>query len=545
MGKVRRPRHEVQPESSHVLPSSAAPSFSAPLSRPDDGFRAPRGCSAPCAPFYPLGSFSTLWEEIPIVDTPDPRSLCHDPVPSPGLAPPVGGSQPGAGGPGGGRLRQLSSRGPAYRRLDNDHHPQPDRGGGSSRLQSWLGGVRACRVDVEHLRSDAYCDDGGPASAAGAAEPGRRSGQRDRCSRDVRSSPTSSDTDIDDCHCRRLRVQHVDLGLREDREAGAPHNEAGIRRSRVHPRIGGLGVEGLSTVAHRRALRPRLLILFGTAAFCLFSNTAAWADDSGGQYRTPSATGSVGAGGIQVGAGYGGSTATGAPSSDAATQGAGVLASTPGCGTTNVVLPPADQAVMGPGGPTPGVWEVPDCHGTGTWAAFWVPTGPAAAPQVSPAVLAQQARSELPLPAPAIEMAPPTDRDQLVNVSSWLWVDPAVWRSLSATATAGPLSATATAAPSEVVWQMGDGHTITCAGPGVPYDSSNPTATTYCSYTWPASSAGQPGGVYRVTATVYYQASWSASGAPGGGNFGLVAGPASTVAVRVAESQAINNEPGS
>ncbi len=92
---------------------------------------------------------------------------------------------------------------------------------------------------------------------------------------------------------------------------------------------------------------------------------------------------------------------------------------------------------------------------------------------------------------------------------------------------------------------MGDGHTITCAGPGVPYDSSNPTATTYCSYTWPASSAGQPGGVYRVTATVYYQASWSASGAPGGGNFGLVAGPASTVAVRVAESQAINNEPGS
>ncbi|HZT66989.1 MAG TPA: hypothetical protein VFA11_14470 [Acidimicrobiales bacterium] len=130
-------------------------------------------------------------------------------------------------------------------------------------------------------------------------------------------------------------------------------------------------------------------------------------------------------------------------------------------------------------------------------------------------------------------------------MSSWLWVDPAVWRSLSATATAGPVSATATAAPSEVVWQMGDGHTITCAGPGVPYDSSNPTATTYCSYTWPASSAGQPGGVYRVTATVYYQASWSASGAPGGGNFGLVAGPASTVAVRVAESQAINNEPGS
>ncbi|MHB1927987.1 MAG: hypothetical protein ACYCUG_00880 [Acidimicrobiales bacterium] len=92
---------------------------------------------------------------------------------------------------------------------------------------------------------------------------------------------------------------------------------------------------------------------------------------------------------------------------------------------------------------------------------------------------------------------------------------------------------------------MGDGHTITCDGPGVAYDPSAPNATTYCSYTWPSSSAGQPGGVYRVAATVYYRASWSATGAPGGGNLGLVAGPASTVAVRVAESQAINNEPGS
>lgn len=201
---------------------------------------------------------------------------------------------------------------------------------------------------------------------------------------------------------------------------------------------------------------------------------------------------------------------------------------------------------MGPGGPTPGVWEVPDCHGTGTWTAFWVPTSPPTSPPAAnPAALAQQARSQLPLPATSIEMAPPADRDQLVNVSSWLWVDAAAWRSLSATAAAGPVSATATATPAEVVWNMGDGHSVTCDGPGVSYDSSNPNASTYCSYTWPSSSAGQPGGVYRVTATVYYRASWTATGVPGGGSLGLVAGPASTVAVRVAESQAINDNPGS
>lgn len=200
---------------------------------------------------------------------------------------------------------------------------------------------------------------------------------------------------------------------------------------------------------------------------------------------------------------------------------------------------------MGPGGPTPGLWEVPDCHCTGTWSAFWVPSAPAIAPPpVNPAVLARQAMSQLALLVPSIELAPPADRDQLVNVSSWLWVGAGAWRSLSATA-AGPVSATATAVLAEVVWSKGDGHSVTCDGPGVPYESSDPNATTYCSYAWPSSSAGQPGGVYHVMATVYYRAAWTAAGAPSGGALGLVAGPASTVAVRVAESQAINNDSGS
>jgi hypothetical protein len=170
---------------------------------------------------------------------------------------------------------------------------------------------------------------------------------------------------------------------------------------------------------------------------------------------------------------------------------------------------------------------------------------PAAAPPVNPAVLGRQAISRLNLPSPSIEMAPPTDRDQLVNVSTWLWIESTAWRSMSATAAAGPVSATATAAPAEVVWQMGDGHSVTCRGPGMPYDSSNSNGTSYCSYTWTTSSGSQPNGIYLVTATVYYQAAWTAAGAPGSGSFGLVPGPSATVAVRVAESQAINNNPNS
>ena len=71
-----------------------------------------------------------------------------------------------------------------------------------------------------------------------------------------------------------------------------------------------------------------------------------------------------------------------------------------------------------------------------------------------------------------------------------------------------------------------------------------PTRRTDCSYTWTQSSAGQPDGAYQVTATVYWQVAWTATGAPGGGNLGQVPGPAAHVAVRVAESQAVNTASG-
>jgi hypothetical protein len=158
--------------------------------------------------------------------------------------------------------------------------------------------------------------------------------------------------------------------------------------------------------------------------------------------------------------------------------------------------------------------------------------------------LAQQAASQIPLAAPSIDMAPPATSEQLVNVSTWMWINPAAWQGQSATAAAGPVSATATATPVEVVWSMGDGQQIRCAGPGTPYDPSNPNATTNCSYTWPQSSAGQPDGAYQVTATVYWQVTWTATGAPGGGDLGQVAGPTARVAVRVAESQAVNTASG-
>ena len=35
---------------------------------------------------------------------------------------------------------------------------------------------------------------------------------------------------------------------------------------------------------------------------------------------------------------------------------------------------------------------------------------------------------KLPLGSPSIEMAPPATSEQLVNVSTWLWINPAAWQ---------------------------------------------------------------------------------------------------------------------
>ena len=204
---------------------------------------------------------------------------------------------------------------------------------------------------------------------------------------------------------------------------------------------------------------------------------------------------------------------------------------------------PQATAMIGVGGPQPGQWVFPVCAGPGVidpMPPFWV-TGAqrvAAVAQVSPVVVALQAVRRLGLGSPTIEMAPPTGDAQLVGVATWLWIDPAAWKAVTASASAGPVTTTATATPSKVVWDMGDGASVTCAGPGTPYDPSQPNATTDCSYTWAAP------GSYQVTATVYWSVTWTATGAPGGGSLGAQSGPAAGVSVRVVESEAINTPSG-
>lgn len=169
------------------------------------------------------------------------------------------------------------------------------------------------------------------------------------------------------------------------------------------------------------------------------------------------------------------------------------------------------------------------------------PTGTTPAPTPSPTELAIQALNRTPLPPPDMAMAPGGNIPQLVNLATFLWIDPAQWVPQTASASAGGVTSTVTAVPERVVFDMGQGDSVTCEGPGLPYDPnlSDDAQPSDCKFTYRASSAGRPDKTFIVRATIEYHVTWSASGAAGGGDLGI-SRRSSTTPVRVAELQALN-----
>jgi hypothetical protein len=133
--------------------------------------------------------------------------------------------------------------------------------------------------------------------------------------------------------------------------------------------------------------------------------------------------------------------------------------------------------------------------------------------------LAQRAEQALVMPRPAVEMSPEPDVAQLTGLPVWLWLEPGAWAPKSVTLSANGVTVTATATPQRVVWNMGDGSTVTCAGAGTPFpehssgDAMAPSPT--CGHTFHRTSEMEPGGAFHVTATVVWRVDWTGFG-PGG-----------------------------
>jgi hypothetical protein len=182
---------------------------------------------------------------------------------------------------------------------------------------------------------------------------------------------------------------------------------------------------------------------------------------------------------------------------------------------------------------TPGQWYQTFCGGHAGWVWWRGNGGP-------PAANLQALLNQLaPIP-PDVHISP--TGDQIVNMTSFVWVDP-VAVSVPAVAPDGS-AITITATPGDVVWDFGDGTPLLWCHSSAAnaYDPAKPDAAqTACSHTYARSSAGAgPTNQFTLTAHVEWTGSWAGTGgAAGGGSLGTLE-TTSSVPLTVAEIQALN-----
>lgn len=183
-----------------------------------------------------------------------------------------------------------------------------------------------------------------------------------------------------------------------------------------------------------------------------------------------------------------------------------------------------------------GRWLQKVCPGVGAVQVdgrFLIPEGGV----VDVEALALQARASIGISGPVIRTSPEAGNRLYVRVPTWLWVDGGWWHGYSATASAGRVTATVSAQPVAASWTFGDGGSVTCSGPGVPWRAGLPEDATDCSHTFTTSSAGQPEGTFALSTTVTLEVSWT-SNIGSGGTLESISRTASQ-AVEVGEIQAI------
>jgi hypothetical protein len=155
--------------------------------------------------------------------------------------------------------------------------------------------------------------------------------------------------------------------------------------------------------------------------------------------------------------------------------------------------------------------------------------GAPALPPPSAFSLAVAAWGELVMPSPVPSRYPSGTLKAnghpytIVNANTWFWTDPATWRPVSKTVTAGPVWGRATATPTRLSFTPGDGtRTVSCPGPGSPWKANDqtwlaPVNPHGCSHRYRKSSLGV-GGDDQVTATytITWNVNWTGSDGSGG-----------------------------
>ncbi len=167
---------------------------------------------------------------------------------------------------------------------------------------------------------------------------------------------------------------------------------------------------------------------------------------------------------------------------------------------------------------------------------------PDTGPFIDPAVLAEMAFGELGLSPINIGMAPEPASDSLglVGLPVWMWADspsPETVGPAGFSISAGPVNLTLTARVERIVWDMGDGTSVTCTTTGTPYEARfGAIPSPDCGHVYSSTSADQAGGAFSVTARSYWVAEWTTNTGLSGT---MERQQTATEQVRIGESQVI------
>ncbi len=176
-----------------------------------------------------------------------------------------------------------------------------------------------------------------------------------------------------------------------------------------------------------------------------------------------------------------------------------------------------------PPGPDSPLWRGHDPAGGSIWSCdptisrldntWFVPNGETV---IDPGAVAQQLLKRAPFELADAQIAPSPSYHTYINYLNWLWVAESQWHDVSLSLTLSGATVTLTAKPRYVRWDMGNGQSTSCVGPGREWvKGMSEDAPTNCSFTY-STMQDPEGDTWKVSARINYTVGWTCTGNCGG-----------------------------
>lgn len=181
--------------------------------------------------------------------------------------------------------------------------------------------------------------------------------------------------------------------------------------------------------------------------------------------------------------------------------------------------PAADDPAWAANNVTPAdgqLWTCSECPAGGTTCTgqvWWVENGNQ---PVDPVAVATQLKVTLPYELANAKIAPPPTFHTYISYKNWLWIRSDQWHAVTASRSVNGATVTLTATPSYTQWDVGNGDTVSCVGPGREWVKGMPEETpTNCSYAYDELKNPE-GDKWTVSAQINYTLAWTCTGNCGG-----------------------------